>query len=150
MDRVKELDNGDSSDNLEDAINDFAGDKGADGLGSHKPEPPKPQERTDCVILGFQIDRDGQLSTLILGAAHRSQLVFAGRVSPKLPDEELNELLHELKAIATKQPFITIAAEDVIWVKPKFTCRVSSAEQQKDGRLRDPQWDTMLGSMNAR
>lgn len=150
MDRAKELDSRDGSDNLEDAINDFAGDKGADDVNASKAEAPKPQEKIDCVILGFQVDRDGKLSTLLLGAAHRSQLVFAGRVSPKLPDGELSDLLHELKAITTKQPFVTIAAEDATWVKPQLTCRVSFAEQQKDGRLRDPQWDKMLSSMSGR
>ena len=31
------------------------------------------------MILGYQLDRDGRLSTLLLGTAHRGQLVYAGQ-----------------------------------------------------------------------
>ena len=46
--------------------------------------------------------------------------MFAGRVTPKLPDDELNELLQQLKSITTKQPFITIAAENATWVQAEI------------------------------
>ena len=150
MDRVNELESDDGSDNLEDAVGDFAGQPNLDADDLPQPEPPKPKEKADCVILGYQLDRDGRLTTLLLGAADHGQLVFAGRVTPKLSDDELNELLAALQAIATKQPLFSIPVDNTIWVKPNLTCRVSFAEKLKGGHLRDPQWDKMLGAMDVK
>lgn len=148
MDRAKNLDNGQGADNLEDAITDFAGsqDVKSDGDPS-KPEPPKPREKADCVILGYQTGHDGRLSSLLLGTAHLGELVYAGRVTPKMPEEELAALGQLLAEVQTGQPFLPIQGESAIWVQPKYTCRVSFGFRQK-GRLRDVKWDTMLGSMD--
>ena len=151
MDRAKEIDS--NSDSLEDAIGDFAGKGGVEEDGAaKKPETPQPprREKTDCVILGYQLDRDGRLTSLLLGAAHGKKLAFAGRVTPKLSEAEISELVAALKTIVVKQPFISIAAEDVIWVRPKFTCRVTYSEKLKSGHLRDIQWDTILQTMSTR
>lgn len=149
MDRAKQLDNQNGSDNLEDAIGDFAGKGGLEPDELAKPKPEEPKLKTDCVVLGYQLDRDGRLTALLLGTAHRSKLVFAGRVEPKLSDEELTELVATLKPLAVKQPFIPIPAENVVWVKPKFACRVTYSEQLKSGSLRDIGWDTMMGNMKG-
>jgi ATP-dependent DNA ligase len=101
------------------------------------------------VVLGYKVDREGRLTTLLLGTAYRSQLVFAGRVTPKMPDGELTELLAALKLLATKKPFISIAAEDTLWVQPRVACRVTYAEQLRNGFLRNAEWDTLLGAMRT-
>ena len=147
MDRAKEIESKDQS--LEEAINDFAGKGGVDGAEEKKAEPEKPRQRTDCVVLGYKVDREGRLTTLLLGTAYRSQLVFAGRVTPKMTDGELTELLAALKLLATKKPFISIAAEDTLWVQPRVACRVTYAEQLRNGFLRNAEWDTLLGAMRT-
>lgn len=148
MDRAKQLDSGDGADNLEDAVGDFAG-KGDLTNGGAKAEPAKPLHNADCVILGYQLDRDGRLSALLLGSAYRDQLTYAGRVTPKLSEDELAKLLVQLSAIATKQPFISIQTDHTIWVQPKISCRVGFNQQMKDGSLRDIQWDSLMGTMNT-
>ncbi len=149
MNRVKQLDSGTGSDDLEHAVADFAGSQDVAGAEQPKPEPPKPQNHADCVILGYRSDRDGRLSTLLLGTADRGQLIYAGTVTPKLSDKELSALGELLKAIPTSQPFIRIEAE-AHWVQAKYTCRVNFTEQMKSGRLRDLEWNKMLGSMQTR
>lgn len=148
MDRAKQLDSGTGADNLEDAVGDFAG-KGDLTNGTAKNEPQKPLHNADCVILGYQIDRDGRLSTLLLGSAYRTNLTYAGRVTPKLSEDELAKLLGQLSAITTKQPFISIQADHTIWVQPKISCRVGFNQQLRDGSLRDIQWDSLMGTMNT-
>jgi hypothetical protein len=149
MDRVKKLDSRGGSGNLEDAISDFAGSQDVvPGAELPKPKPSKPRSKTDCVILGYQLDREGRLATLLLGTAHRGALVYAGRVTPEMPDEELTALREALQAIKSMQAFISVEAE-ATWVQPKYTCRVSFGEQQKGGRLRDVRWDRLLGSMET-
>jgi ATP dependent DNA ligase C terminal region len=150
MDRMKELGSDKGSDNLEDAINDFAGSQGAAEETKPKPEPPKPREKADCLILGYQLDRDGRISTLLLGAAYQGKLVFAGRATPKLDDDESTALLKMLMSVATNKPLIRIPDEDARWVKPSCACRVTYAEQFNSGRFRDVQWDKLLGNMNVK
>jgi hypothetical protein len=148
MDRAKKLDSRDQS--LEEAIGDFAGKAGVEEGGeAFNITPEAPREKTDCVILGYQLDREGRLDTLVLGTAHGGKLVHAGRVKPEMSEEARSSLLTELMAIKTLQPFITVEA-NATWVKPKIACRVSYAEKIKSGQLRDIKWDSLLGSMRSR
>lgn len=149
MNRVKQLDSGAGSDDLEKSISDFAGSQDVEPKDKPKPEPPKPQNNTDCVILGYLLDRDGRLSTLLLGAADGGQLIYAGNVTPKLSDDELRSLGQMLQAIQINKPFIKIDAE-ATWVKPAYTCRVNFTERTKAGRLRDIEWNKMLGRIQSR
>jgi hypothetical protein len=146
MDRAKEIQSRNES--LEEAVGDFAGKAGVDDEEKKK-EEPKPRQHADCVVLGYQLDHDGRLATLMLGTAYRGQLVFAGRVEPKLSESEIRDLLAALKALATKTPFISIQAEQIFWVQPRISCRVTHEEQLRNGVLRNPQWDTLLGLMRT-
>ena len=147
MDRAKELDSRDQD--LEEAIGDFAGKGGVEGGEVVPKTPAKPRDKADCVILGYDTDREGQLNSLVLGAVNRGKLIYAGRVTPEMSDEESSSLLTELTASKTLQPFIAIEAE-ATWVKPKFTCRVTYGERLKGGQLRDIQWERLMGSMKAK
>jgi hypothetical protein len=147
MDRAKQLEGEEKS--LEEAIGDFAGKAGVDEDTNKANEPPDTRQKTDCVILGYEIDRDGRLATLYLGAAHRKKLAFAGRVTPKLTEAEAQKLIADLKQIVIKQPFITIQADQATWVKPKLACRVKFGKQTSEGLLRDMEWDSLLTSMRT-
>ena len=149
MDRAKQLDSRNDADSLEDAVGDFAGKGDVTGGELTKAEPAKPRTKVDCVILGYQLDRDGRLSSLLLGTAYRTKLAYAGRVSPEMGEGERSDLLSHLAAIRIQQPFISIPAENVVWVQPKFTCRVSCTEQRRDGTMSETKWDTLLGTMDA-
>ena len=144
MDRAKQIEA--TNDDLEESIGDFAGSQDTEGVEVKAPE--KPREKADCVILGYQLDRDGRLSSLLLGTAHRNRLIPAGRVSPEMPDGERSDLLATLEAIKRRDPFIAIEAE-ATWVEPRLTCRVTYGERLKGGRLRDLKWDTLLGAMKG-
>jgi hypothetical protein len=144
MDRVRELESRNEADSLEDAIGDFAGTQ--DGL-VQTPDPDKLRERADCVILGYQLDKEGRLSTLVLGTTHLGNLVHAGSVTPKMPEHELAELVRTLADIQAPRPLITIESDRTIWVKPMYTCRVSFMQRQK-GRLTEIEWDKLLGTIN--
>jgi hypothetical protein len=143
MDRAKQLESGDQD--LEDAIGDFAGKAGVEEDGQ-KAKPEKPREKTDCVILGYNVDRDGRLSTLVLATAHRNRLLYVGQVAPEMSEVERTELLNALAEIKTRDPFIAVEAT-ATWVQPKFACRISFGERLKGGRLRDLKWEKLLGTM---
>jgi hypothetical protein len=150
MDRAKQLD-GQGADNLEEAIGDFAGKAGVDENEGKLPvkRAEQPRDKADCVILGYQLDREGHLDSLILGTSYRSNLVFAGKVKPELDDAELAKLLQNLSRNKTSNPFITVQSDSATWVKPNVACRVTYSEQMKGGLLRDVRWDTLLGEIGA-
>ena len=145
MDRAKQLDSRNGADNLEDAIGDFAGSQDVNP-DVPKPKPAKPRSKADCVILGYQVDRDGRLDKLYLGTAHRKRLIYAGVVALNMPDDQRQVLLQSLEAIMSMKAFDPIEA-DADWVEPKYACRVTFTERLKGGRLRDIQWDTLLGDI---
>jgi hypothetical protein len=144
MDRAKEIESRNDGE-LDDAIGDFAGRANAEG-DLPKAEPPKPREKADCVILGYEVDREGRISSLVLGAVHKKELMYAGRVTPELSSEENAELLRALVASKTLQPFITMETQ-ATFVKPQFTCRVTYGERLKSGQLRDVKWERLLGTV---
>jgi hypothetical protein len=147
MDQVQKMD-GNGDEDLEKSINDFAG-KGGESTDKPKTEPPKPKQNADCVILGFQLNRDGSLASLVLGTASSGQLIYAGNVSPKMGDDEKKSLTQTLQSIATNRPLLHVEIE-ATWVQPKFACRVNFDERAKSGRLRNIEWNTMLGSIENR
>jgi hypothetical protein len=147
MDRAKQLENRNGADDLEEAIGDFAGT--ADGLTNGTETPETPKQRADCVILGYQLDKEGRLSALVLGTTHLGVLVHAGSVTPKMSETEKAELLQTLAAIRTHEPLVTIESDRTIWVKPKYTCRVRYLHKEK-GRLTDIEWDKMLGTIQIK
>jgi hypothetical protein len=142
---------GESAKDLEGAIGNFAGDAGGDtnGAGEKSDPEPKPAEKprlqTDCVILGYHADKDGDVVSIVLGTAHDGKLVYAGALTPKLEGEELAAFTKALAAARTNTPFLDVQS-DAIWVRPTFSCRVSYNQQDEAGRLSDAQWVKLLGT----
>ena len=101
------------------------------------------------MILGFQVHRDGSLASLVLGTASSGQLIYAGNVSPRLGDDEMKSLTETLRSIVTNKPLLHIEIE-ATWVKPNYACRVNFGERAQSGRLRDVEWNTMLGNIQNR
>ena len=143
MDRVKKVES-QKEQSLEEAIGDFAGEAGADEVA-----PAKPRQKADCVILGYQLDKEGRLNDLILGTNYLARLVYAGRVNPEMSEDERTRLLKMLKAIRTHEPLIPIESDTTKWVKPKYACRVTYDTKER-GRLQGIQWDRLLGQIGPK
>lgn len=138
---------GQGADNLEDAISDFAGTQDLnDDKKGKTPPPPKPRKNIDCVILGYRVDGDGQVQSLLLGAAHKDQLVYACTVSPKLDEKQMQDLVNMLSEIRTNQPYLPSQAI-ALWVKPAIACRVSCEKQEANGRLIGATWKELVGEL---
>jgi hypothetical protein len=141
MDRVKKLET-QKEQSLEEAIGDFAGKAGVE----EQEAPAKPRQKADCVILGYQLDKDERITDLILGTNYLARLVYAGRVTPKMSEDERARLLKLLKPIRTREPLIPIESDTTTWVKPKYACRVSFDTREK-GRLQGIEWERLLGTI---
>jgi hypothetical protein len=149
MKRARQLDSGKGSDDLEEAMKDFAGDADAEGKDLPNVPPPKPKQSADCVILGYRLDKEGRLDTLLLGAVHRGKLVYAGNVRPRMEPGEVRSLIAMLESSRAQQPFIAVEAE-AIWVEPKYTCRVKFREKANNGSLREIEWSELLNRIGTK
>jgi ATP dependent DNA ligase C terminal region len=140
---------GDGAKDLEEAIGNFASQAGLDHDSKKTESTPKPAEKprrqTDCVILGYHADKDGNVLSLVLGTALEGRLVYAGSLTPKLEGDDLAAFTKALVAARADQPFLDVQS-DATWVRPKFSCRVSYIEQDEAGRLSDAVWVKVLGT----
>jgi hypothetical protein len=138
---------GKGDDNLEDAVQDFAGSQNLTDDQKSNATPPKPRQQAECVILGYRLDAAGRLHSLVLGTAFKKRLVFACVVSLKLPEEESAGLLKMLSDTSTRQPYLPMQFS-ATWVVPNYSCRVSYAKRDNQtGRLFDPQWVEFIGKL---
>ncbi len=143
MDRVKKVES-QKEQSLEEAIGDFAGEAGCGRSGAGQTA-----QKADCVILGYQLDKEGRLNDVILGTNYLARLVYAGRVNPEMSEDERSRLLKMLKAIRTHEPLIPIESDTTKWVKPKYACRVTYDTKER-GRLQGIQWDRLLGQIGPK
>ena len=132
---------------MEEAIEDFAGSANVDDLeGDDQPEPPAEEEsrlETDAVVLGYRTNEDGLVSTLVIGVEHKGALVYAGRVMPDLPADQLEKLTENLGQWKTSTPFVTTDVVGTIWVVPKQVCLVSYRRQGKGGWLYEAKFEKL-------
>ena len=99
------------------------------------------------MILGYRVDVDGKLQSLILGTALKDKLVYACSITPQLSPEEVAGLTQMLYDTASHQPYLPIQV-NAQWVVPKYSCRISYESQEKSGRLMNPRWEEFLGTLD--
>ena len=133
---------GKGSDNLEDAVEELAGT--ADGLKKNDKKPPKVvRQRLECLILGYRTDRDGQLTELLLAADQKGKLKSIGSVQPDLSGGEKIELVDRFKQSTASRPFVK-TSDSAIWLRPRFTCRVTYNDWPNGKRPRGLKWEELL------
>lgn len=133
---------GGGADNLEDAVEELAGT--ADGLKKDDKKKPKVvRQRLECLILGYRTDRDGQLTELLLAADQKGKLKGIGSVRPNLSGGEKIELVARFKENTASRPFVK-TSDSAIWLRPRFTCRVTYNDWPDGKRPRGLKWDELL------
>ncbi len=130
------------ADSLEDAVEELAGT--ADGL--KKDEDKKPEvvrQRLEGLILGYRTDRDGQLTEVLLAADQKGKLKSVGAVRPTLSGGDKIELVNRFKKSTASRPFVK-TSESAIWLRPRFTCRVTYNDWPNGKRPKGLKWDELL------
>ena len=95
------------------------------------------------LICGYlkNIQKSGNLRSLVLGAYLCKNLTYFGMVGNGFTDKEADAILQELKRITVPDcpfPDTPPAAKNVFWVKPVIVCEVEYLELTDDGALRHP------------
>ena len=136
---------------LEGAVADFAGNadgvqQGAAVAASPKPVE-KPRESLDCLIIGYQADKNGRIRALLLAADVSGRLKYIGKVTPEIESREEEQLVEKFQSTGSSRPFVK-TAESGAWVRPKFTCRVTYADWPQGRRPTDLRWESLLDELS--
>lgn len=133
-----------NNDGLEKAVEDFAGSTA--GFESQEKKDKVARMKADCVIIGYTPRREGKATQLWLASEFKGRLAFVGRVTPRVDEQQIEELLAKLGEMHTIRPLVTAPGEPQ-WVRPAMTCRITFAERDAGGRFVDIQWDELLGEV---
>ncbi len=104
----------------------------------------KRRQSLACVVLGYQPNTTGGIKSLILAADVDGQPRFVGQVGSGLDDATHARLLETLGKIGSRQPALACKVPRARWVRPEVACRVSFAEWTRDGKLRQPVFESLL------
>ncbi|MCA9240134.1 MAG: hypothetical protein KDA37_08045 [Planctomycetales bacterium] len=138
---------------MDDALDSFAQNAAlSDDLagGDSKKKLPKEVQRQtiDALILGFEMAQDGSIDRLLLATEHNGRLYYAGRVVPNFTEEEAKDLPPRFMAARSPRPFVSVPGS-AMWLKPRFTCRVTYNKRVESGMLQGIMWEEMLGEIRS-
>ena len=150
VDRAKESEGG-GAENLEDALNDFAGGSEEEKTKAKKVAASLPVEAApkliefDCLLVGYTTLSNGKIDSVLLAASHNKQLVYAGSIyASDVPEEVRKAWQAQLPSLKQSAPFVKIN-RSATWLKPKITLKVASKGWGETNlRLLKPQFVSLL------
>lgn len=171
VDQAKSAEDEGGADNIEEALNDFAGgteeEKAASAkaaaakaaasaaVAPEKEKEPKtepdpelqtvPMKEYDCLVVGYSALPNGTIDAVLLASSYNKHLVYAGYIrGSDLPEEIRLEWQKRLPRLKQKQPFVK-TSQVATWIKPKITLKVSSEGwTENTQRLIKPKFDSVL------
>jgi len=155
VDRAKNADGEGGAENLEEALNDFAGgseeekEKAKEKAKELAAALPKEAAPTliefDCLVLGYTTLSNGKIDTILLAASHKKQLAYAGTIdAAAIPEEVLKAWQTQLPSLKQSTPFVKMT-RSANWLKPRITLKVASKGWRKTNqRLIKPEFVSLL------
>jgi len=156
IDQAKEADGDGGAENLEDALNDFAGGSEEEKEKAKQITSSLPKEAAlkliefDCLLVGYTTFSNGKIDSVLLAASHKKQLVYAGTIyASDVPEEVLNEWQAQLPSLKQSTPFVKIN-RSATWLKPKITLKVASnGWGETNLRLIKPEFVSLLQEVSV-
>lgn len=140
----------DGADNLEDAIDEFAGDDEAakkKAADEKKKKAELEMLSNDCLVVGYNVDQQtNEINELIVASDVDGKLRFVGTVTGGIPPQVQQQLQERLLKIEQKQPFVKCPAT-AKWVKPVVTCRINFKTWTSDKRMDRPVFKEILADV---
>lgn len=135
-----------TSDNLEDAVNDFAG-KAGDIKPEEEPEedPTKRSHEAECVIVGYIPSASDPTDwvALLVATDVRGKLKIVAQITEGIPEEMHEKLRAQMNELKREKPFIP-SRQNAIWLQPKLFCRIGFNDYNSNQRMKEPLFREML------
>jgi ATP dependent DNA ligase C terminal region len=113
----------------------------------------KPAERASyrCLIAGYTLNPEGQVSALVVGVVRGTKLHFAGIVERGILEDDQKQLLERLERRLSTKPIFPGLDAPAIWVQPKISCNVYYSGFDSDDQLIEPRLKSLMPEdINAR
>jgi hypothetical protein len=140
-----------TSDNLEDAVSDFAG-KAGDIKPEEEPieDPTKRSHEAECVIVGYipSTVNPKDFVALLVATDLKGKLKIVAQISDGIPDDVHDSLSAQMQELKRERPFIPSKLE-AVWIQPKLFCRVGFNDYNSTSRMKDPLFREMLLTPSA-
>jgi hypothetical protein len=133
--------------NLQEAVKGFAGEGNGEGMERAKPVAPPPARTIECLIVGYRPLDESDFSELLLAADVDQQLRIVGALTAGIPDEVRDELNRALRTSHRETPFVRTNVTGMIWVEPRWACRVRYRDWTSSRRLERPVFDELLAEL---
>ncbi len=136
----------DETKSLTESIEDFAKKQELANPLSQKKKNEEGRMTTQCVVVGYMLDGDKELSGIVVGALLADRVRFAGIVRKGFTPKQSEELLAVLKPLTQPKSYIPGLAMTAIWVKPEVFCEVEHMDFDKDKHFIGAQFKAMLSN----
>ena len=135
----------DDSKSLTESVEDLAKKQELANPFSNKKKNEEGKITTQCVIVGYTIDGDQELTGVVVGALLTDRVRFAGIVRKGFTPKQSEELLAALKPLIQPKSYIPgLSMSNAIWVKPEVFCEVEHLDFDKDQHFISPQFKNIL------
>jgi hypothetical protein len=112
----------------------------APGSDKKADDEEKNRKSISCVIVGYELNENGTLRSVLVAREIGGHLQYAGGVAPTGEAAQLFELRERLMAEQSSGPILPMTF-DSNWVLPKFTCEISYGTEQENKKLTDLRWE---------
>ena len=112
----------------------------------------KDRRHQAVVVIGWRIDGDGGLRSLLVAVPDGEDLRYVGRVGSGIPARQVGEIQRTLERIERKTPATEVPSEDAKdarWVTPRLVGEVAYAELTRTKKLRQASWRGFRPDLDA-
>lgn len=106
------------------------------------------RKKIDCLIIGYELSGQGNISTVLLARDQAGKLAFVGGVMPSGEPAQMFELREYLISSPVSKPVVSVPFNSN-WVAPKYICTISYASEQDNKKLTDLRWEGGLTKMRS-
>jgi len=112
------------------------------GSGGAAIKPKEEAKRTmiDCLIIGYQLNDKGNISSVLVARESNSRLRYVGGVAPSGDPALMFELREQLVGATQSTPVMPMEFT-AHWVAPMYACAISYSSEQENKDLTDIRWE---------
>ncbi len=129
---------------LTESVQDFANKQDLKAKADDKLTKAAPRQTTQCVVVGYILDSDNQIDSLVVAALLNDRIRYAGIVRKGIGPKESKALLAALRPLVQPKSYIAGLSINAIWVKPAVFCEINHEDYDENKHFTAPQFKAML------